>query len=81
MHTEAWVKHIFFYTFLLLGGWVSAAPQIQTWQTANGVEVLFVAAPEIEMVDVRIVFDAGSARDGDKQGVTSFTSNLLSEGA
>ncbi|MES9945796.1 MAG: pitrilysin family protein [Candidatus Thiodiazotropha sp.] len=81
MHTEAWVKHIFFYTFLLLGGWVSAAPQIQTWQTANGVKVLFVAAPEIEMVDVRIVFDAGSARDGDKQGVTSFTSNLLSEGA
>ncbi|PVV25120.1 MAG: peptidase M16, partial [gamma proteobacterium symbiont of Ctena orbiculata] len=81
MHTEAWVKHIFFYTFLLLSGWVSAAPQIQTWQTANGVEVLFVAAPEIEMVDVRIVFDAGSARDGDKQGVTSFTNSLLSEGA
>lgn len=81
MHIKSWIKHIFFYAVLLWSGWVSGAPQIQTWQTANGVDVLFVAAPEIEMVDVRIVFDAGSARDGDKQGVTSFTNNLLSEGA
>jgi zinc protease len=65
----------------LLSGWVSAAPQIQTWQSANGAKVLFVEAPEIEMVDVRMVFDAGSARDGDKPGVTSFTNNLLTEGA
>ncbi|MES9897125.1 MAG: insulinase family protein, partial [Candidatus Thiodiazotropha endolucinida] len=66
---------------LLLAGWATAAPQIETWQTANGAKVLYVEAPEIEMVDVRIVFDAGSARDGGKQGVTSFTNSLLSEGA
>jgi zinc protease len=81
MHIKVWFKYIVFCTGLLLSGWVTAVPQIQTWETANGAEVLFVEAPEIEMVDVRIVFDAGSARDGDKPGVTSFTNSLLSEGA
>jgi zinc protease len=81
MLTKVWIKHIVFCGALLLSGWVIAAPQIQTWHTANGAKVLFVEAPEIEMVDVRIVFDAGSARDGAKQGVTSFTNSLLSEGA
>jgi zinc protease len=81
MHIKFLIRPTFFWVALLLAGWVSAAPQIQTWQTANGVKVLFVEAPEIEMVDVRLVFDAGSARDGDIPGVTSFTSNLLSEGA
>jgi len=59
----------------------SASPKIQTWQTANGAKVLFVPAPELPMMDVRVVFDAGSARDGDKPGVTSFTNSLLSQGA
>ena len=59
----------------------SASPKIQTWQTANGAKVLFVPAPELPMVDVRMVFDAGSARDGDKPGVTTFTNSLLSQGA
>ncbi|MEN8166908.1 MAG: pitrilysin family protein [Pseudomonadota bacterium] len=58
-----------------------AGPKIQSWQTGNGARVLFVPAPEIPMVDVRVVFDGGSARDAGKPGVTSFTSSLLSEGA
>ncbi len=71
---------------LLLVGWMMplmlpASPTIQTWRTANGAKVLFVPAPEIPMVDVRLVFDAGSARDGDKPGVNSFTNSLLSQGA
>ena len=60
---------------------LSASPKIETWQTTNGAKVLYVPAPEIPMVDVRVVFDAGSARDGDKPGVTSFTNSLLSQGA
>ncbi len=58
-----------------------AGPAIQSWQTSNGAKVLFVPAPEIPMLDVRLVFDAGSARDGDQPGVTSFTNTLLSQGA
>ena len=60
---------------------LSAGPVIQAWQTGNGAKVLFVQAPEIPMLNVRVVFDAGSARDGDKPGVTSFTSSLLTQGA
>ncbi|MCU7933691.1 MAG: insulinase family protein [Candidatus Thiodiazotropha sp. (ex Dulcina madagascariensis)] len=66
---------------LLFAAAVTATPRIATWQTANGAKVLFVEAPEIPMVDVRVVFDAGSARDGAKHGVTSFTNSLLTEGA
>ncbi len=58
-----------------------AGPRIQSWQTANGARVLFVEAPELPMVDIRAVFDAGSARDGDKPGVSAFTNSLLTQGA
>lgn len=58
-----------------------AIPQIQEWETANGARVLFVAAPEIPMVDVKVVFDAGSVRDGEKSGLAALTNNLLDEGA
>ena len=66
---------------LLLAGLTQAGPEILTWQTGNGARVLFVAAPELPMVDVRVVFDAGSARDGDTPGLASFTAGMLSEGA
>ena len=56
-------------------------PDIQSWKTQKGARVLFVAAPELPMVDVRIVFDAGSARDDGKGGVAALTSALLDKGA
>ena len=58
-----------------------AVPNIETWQTHNGAQVYFVAAPELPMVDVRIVFDAGSARDGAQPATALMTSSLLLEGA
>ena len=48
---------------------------IDSWQTKNGARVLFVHAPQLPMVDVRIVFDAGSARDNGKAGLASFTNS------
>lgn len=66
---------------LVLAGSAQATPQIQTWQTENGARVLFVPAPELPMVDVRVVFDAGSARDGDKPGLASMTTAMLTQGA
>ena len=41
---------------------INAAPVIQHWQTANGARVYFVPAPELPMVDVSVIFDAGGAR-------------------
>ncbi|MBK8957935.1 MAG: insulinase family protein [Proteobacteria bacterium] len=58
-----------------------AGPRIEHWQTSNGARVYFVAAPEIPMLDVRVVFAAGSARDDGRAGVANLTNGLLNEGA
>ena len=58
-----------------------ALPDIQSWKTDKGAKVLFVEAHELPMVDVRIVFDAGGARDGEQPGVASLTNALLDQGA
>ena len=54
---------------------------IENWQTKNGARVLYVHAPQLPMVDVRIVFDAGSARDQGRAGLASCTNSLLNHGA
>jgi zinc protease len=66
---------------LVAASGVSATPKIQTWHTDSGAKVLYVAAPDLPMVDVRVVFAAGSARDGDKPGLASMTAGMLTEGA
>jgi zinc protease len=55
--------------------------KIESWHTKNDARVLFVPAPQLPMVDVRIVFDAGSARDNDKSGLASLVNSMLSKGA
>jgi len=60
---------------------VLATPNIQTWTTSNGARVLFVEAHELPMLDVRVVFDAGAARDAGSPGVALMTNGMMSEGA
>lgn len=60
---------------------VRALPEIQSWKTDRGAKVLFVAAPELPMVDLRVVFDAGSARDNGQSGVARLTNGMLDQGA
>lgn len=74
------------YWLLLLLCWLVAAPalagpEIQHWQTASGARIYFVHAPELPMVDVQIVFDAGSARDAGKPGLATFTNHMMGFGA
>ncbi|MFT5178978.1 MAG: zinc protease, partial [Alteromonas macleodii] len=57
-----------------------AAPKIEQWQTSNGVKTLFVAAPELAMLDVAITFDAGSGRDAELSGLSQLTHGLLNSG-
>jgi zinc protease len=66
---------------LVLWNAAQAAPRIQGWQTANGARVLFVVAPDLPMVDVRVVFDAGSAHEGAHSGLASLTNSMLAQGA
>ncbi len=57
-----------------------ATAPLERWQTPNGVPVWFVAARELPMADVRVVFDAGSARDGEHSGIARLTASMLVEG-
>lgn len=54
---------------------------IQQWETKNGVKVYFIAAPELPMVDISVVFNAGSARDGVAAGISQATIAMLNQGA
>ena len=60
---------------------VCANPEIQHWQTEKGAGVYFVEAHELPMVDIQVIFDAGSSRDTGKPGLAALTGNLLAEGA
>lgn len=59
-------------------------PKIEAFDTKTGTPTLFVAAPELPIVDIRLTFDAGSARDSELReglfGLASLTSQLLDEG-
>ncbi|MFW6323121.1 MAG: M16 family metallopeptidase, partial [Guyparkeria sp.] len=68
---------------LLLATTARAEPvlPLETWETDNGATVLFYATETLPMVDARVVFDAGSARDPDgKGGTASLAAGLLEEG-
>ena len=69
------------FMFAAVAAAVDAAPDIRNWTTEKGARVLFVEAPELPMVDIRLVFRAGAARDGAQGGVASLTNALLDQGA
>jgi zinc protease len=79
------LRYFAFFVFLtvitLFSIGAQASPDIQHWETSNGARVYYVHAPELPMVDVRVIFDAGSARDSDTAGLASFTNGMLEEGA
>jgi zinc protease len=59
-----------------------AGPKIQHWQLDNGVRVLFTPARDLPMVQMSVVFDAGSARDPKgRYGLATFVAGMLEEGA
>ena len=59
-------------------------PEIQHFNTANGVPVSFVQTDELPIVDISLKFDAGSARDAaireDGFGIADMTATMLSQG-
>jgi zinc protease len=73
------VKFIASITGLILATSAVASPQIENWQTENGTQVYFVEAKQLPMLDIRLVFDAGAARDP-KGGVALLTSSMLNQG-
>ncbi|MDH5711996.1 MAG: insulinase family protein, partial [Gammaproteobacteria bacterium] len=70
-----------FVALMLFSGLARAIPDIETWTTENGAEVMFVYSNGLPMVDIRVLFDAGSARDNGLSGLAVMTNGLLAEGA
>ncbi len=58
-----------------------AVPNIDSWETQNGARVMFIAADSLPMVDIRVVFSAGSARNADQPGLALLTNTLMVSGA
>ena len=59
---------------------VSGVLRLQHWKTKQGVPVYFVEVPTLPMVDIEMVFDAGSARNGSKGALAYLTNILIAEG-
>ena len=66
---------------LLMTESLMAKVNIEHWQTSQGSPVYFIAAPELPIADIKVVFDAGSARDGQQFGIAALTAALLDTGA
>jgi zinc protease len=66
----------------VLAGPAAAAPAIESWALSNGARVYFVRSPALPMVQIKAVFDAGSARDPrGKFGLACLSNTMLREGA
>ncbi len=67
----------------IIFSWQQASAKIvdiQQWQLDNGAKVFYVYTPELPLLDVNLIFNAGSARDGTSYGLANFTAELASEG-
>lgn len=55
--------------------------EIKSWTTNQGSVVMYYNTPEIPMADIRLIFSAGSVRDGTKHGLSRMANRLLMEGS
>lgn len=65
---------------LLMNQAMATTFHTQSWQTKNGVRVVFYPAMEVPMLDISIAFAAGSAFDGEDFGLSALTTQLLNQG-
>ncbi len=81
----SFLMHRIRYTIIVLCCCVSlaqaATPKVQSWVSSQGAKVMYVQADTLPMLDIRIVFAAGSAWDSELPGLAQFTNALLTEGA
>lgn len=78
MRIKLWILSALFIT---ASTQVWAIAPIQHWQSSQGGRVYFVASPGLPMVDIRMQFNAGSARDDKSHGIAVLTNRLLETGA
>lgn len=69
------------FALLIFSQSVSGAAKIEHWRTSQGSRVYFAHTDGLPMVDIQVLFDAGSARDARQPGVAALTADLLDSGA
>lgn len=78
-------KKIILLTFIIpiisYAGTQAPVLSIQHWQTANKVNVYYVYVPQLPIVDIDVIFRAGSAYDDKNQGIANLTANMIGQGA
>lgn len=57
----------------------NGAIPIHHWKTKQATPVYFIPTEKLQMVDIIVSFDAGSARDGDKFGLAAFHTLMLDD--
>ena len=57
-------KIFFLITIMNFSSITKADVKILSYETRNGVKVLFSKSENIPMIDIKITFDAGSSKDG-----------------
>ena len=68
-------------TALTLPATTAPVLPIEHWVLSNGANVYFVPEHQLPMVDMEVLFNAGSAQDADHFGVANFTNSMIGEGA
>lgn len=77
------IKLLYGVVLLIVGhAWASqsALLNIQHWRMKNGAKVYFVRASQLPILDVDVVFAAGSAFDGHLLGLANFVNSMIGEG-
>ena len=76
------IKRVILLCFLLLSSYANAALDIKNWTTKNGSRVYFVESHKLPVVDINIMFTAGSVRDTEEtNGLASMTNHLMFSGS
>jgi zinc protease len=75
------IAYLFVFALLVTSQSAISAAKIEHWQSTQGSPVYYVHTEGLPMVDIQLVFDAGSARDKEKFGLASLTAGLLDTGA
>ena len=75
-------KFIIFYFFILIFmiSKAEANMEIKKFLTKNKVEVFYVNSSTIPMVDIQVIFNAGSNKDNKLNGLSNLTHGLINEG-
>lgn len=83
--------HVKYYSYifallltLFITGAKGESPQaplnIEHWHTQNGIPVYFVAKKQIPIIDIGLLFHAGSSQDNASPGIAQFTTQMLDQG-